>query len=61
MDEAKGRKSLLEVSKYLVKDTDIIKGNQLTNENVETVLALDNALAYKRLIGYGGLKDIIRN
>jgi len=47
--------AILEVSKYPVKDTDVIKGNKVTDENVETVLALDNALAYKRLIGYGGL------
>ena len=47
--------AILEVSKYPVKDTDVIQGNKVTEENVETVLALDNALAYKRLIGYGGL------
>lgn len=51
----KERNAILEVSKYPVKDTDIIKGNKVTEENVETVLTLDNALAYKRLIGYGGL------
>lgn len=55
----KEQHAILEVSKYPVKDTDVIKGNKLTDENVETVLALDNALSYKRLIGYGGLlKDI---
>lgn len=47
--------AILEVSKYPVKDTDVIRGNKVTDENVETVLALDDALAYKRLIGYGGL------
>jgi plasmid rolling circle replication initiator protein Rep len=51
----KEQKAILEVSKYPVKDTDVIQGNTVTRENVETVLALDNALAYKRLIGYGGL------
>ncbi|ONG67271.1 replication protein, partial [Bacillus cereus] len=51
----KEQNAILEVSKYPVKDTDVIKGNKVTEENVETVLALDNALAYKRLIGYGGL------
>jgi plasmid rolling circle replication initiator protein Rep len=51
----KEQKAILEVSKYPVKDTDVIKGDKVTEENVETVLALDNALAYKRLIGYGGL------
>lgn len=51
----KEKNAILEVSKYPVKDTDVIKGNKVTEENIETVLALDNALAYKRLIGYGGL------
>jgi plasmid rolling circle replication initiator protein Rep len=51
----KEQNAILEVSKYPVKDTDVIKGNKVTDENVETVLALDNSLAYKRLIGYGGL------
>ncbi|WP_110114966.1 protein rep [Bacillus sp. CGMCC 1.16541] len=51
----KEQNAILEVSKYPVKDTDVIKGNKVTDENVETVLALDNALSYKRLIGYGGL------
>lgn len=51
--------AILEVSKYPVKDTDVIKGNEVTKDNVETVLDLDNALSYKRLIAYGGiLKDI---
>nr|WP_013364061.1 protein rep [Bacillus sp. JAMB750]BAJ22985.1 Rep protein [Bacillus sp. JAMB750] len=51
----KEQNAILEVSKYPVKDTDVIHGNKVTSENVETVLALDGALAYKRLIGYGGL------
>lgn len=51
----KEQNAILEVSKYPVKDTDVIKGNKVTPENIETVLDLDNALAYKRLIGYGGL------
>ncbi|HBO5902125.1 TPA: protein rep, partial [Pseudomonas aeruginosa] len=51
----KEQNAILEVSKYPVKDTDIIHGKEVTPENVETVLDLDNALAYKRLIGYGGL------
>jgi plasmid rolling circle replication initiator protein Rep len=51
----KEQNAILEVSKYPVKDTDVIKGNKVMSENVETVLALDNALAFKRLIGYGGL------
>ena len=55
----KEQHAILEVSKYPVKDTDVIKGNKLTAENVETVLALDNALSYKRLIGYGGLLNEI--
>lgn len=49
------QKAILEVSKYPVKDTDVIQGDEVTEDNVETVLTLDNALSYKRLIGYGGL------
>lgn len=53
-------KAVFEVSKYPVKDVDVIgTGDKVTAEGVETVLALDNALAHKRLISYGGiLKDI---
>lgn len=47
--------AILEVSKYPVKDADVIQGNEVTEENVETVLDLDKALSYKRLIAYGGL------
>lgn len=47
--------AILEVSKYPVKDSDVIVGDSVTSNNVETVLDLDNALAYKRLIAYGGL------
>ncbi len=51
--------AVFEVSKYPVKDTDVIRGNEVTTENVQTVKDLDKALAYKRLISYGGLlKDI---
>lgn len=51
----KEQNAILEVSKYPVKDTDVIQGNEITEDNVETVSVLSNALAYKRLIGYGGL------
>lgn len=47
--------AIFEVSKYPVKDTDIISGKADQSENVETVSVLDKALAHKRLIGYGGL------
>lgn len=47
--------AIFEVSKYPVKDTDVIRGNKITPENVQTVKDLDKALAYKRLISYGGL------
>lgn len=47
--------AVFEVSKYPVKDTDVIQGNEVTPENVQTVKDLDKALAYKRLISYGGL------
>ncbi|MCA1024448.1 protein rep [Halobacillus litoralis] len=51
----KEQNAVLEVSKYPVKDTDVIQGDEVTDENIETVLSLDSALSYKRLIGYGGL------
>lgn len=47
--------AIFEVSKYPVKDTDVIRGNKVTDENIQTVKDLDKALAYKRLISYGGL------
>ncbi|MGG3197724.1 protein rep, partial [Priestia aryabhattai] len=53
------QKALLEISKYPVKDTDIIEGDIVTEENVETLKTFEAALSYKRLISYGGLmKDI---
>lgn len=53
--------AIFEVSKYPVKDTDVIRGDEVTPENVQTVKDLDKALAYKRLISYGGLlKEIHR-
>ena len=51
--------AIFEVSKYPVKDTDVIRGNQVTPENIQTVKDLDKALAYKRLISYGGLLKAI--
>lgn len=51
--------AILEVSKYPVKDADILHDDFLSAANVETVRDLDKALAYKRLISYGGiLKEI---
>ncbi|ONK22637.1 hypothetical protein BLX87_14755 [Bacillus sp. VT-16-64] len=47
--------AIFEISKYPVKDTDVIRGNEVTLENVKTVKDMDEALAYKRLISYGGL------
>lgn len=53
------QKAILEISKYPVKDTDVIRGNGVTEENLDTVYYLDDALSARRLIGYGGiLKDI---
>lgn len=49
------KNAIFEVSKYPVKDTDVIRGNEVTPENVQTVKDLDKALAYKRLVSYGGL------
>lgn len=57
--EMEEQKAILEISKYPVKDTDIIRGNEVTEENLDTVYYLDDALNARRLIGYGGiLKDI---
>lgn len=39
---------IFEVSKYLVKDIDVIRGNQVMLESTPTVKDLDKALAYKR-------------
>lgn len=47
--------AVFEVSKYPVKDTDVIRGDKLTKDNVETLIAFDTAIARKRLIAYGGL------
>jgi plasmid rolling circle replication initiator protein Rep len=53
------QKAILEVSKYPVKDTDVLPSNKLTEDGIQTVGTLDDALSYKRLIAYGGLlKDI---
>ncbi len=53
-------KAVYEVSKYPVKDTDIIGSTEeVTEDAVETVKTLDFSLARKRLISYGGiLKEI---
>lgn len=47
--------AILEVSKYPVKDTDILPSQELTEDGIETVWTLDDALSYKRLIAYGGI------
>ncbi len=53
------QKAILEISKYPVKDIDVIRGNEVTEENLDTVYYLDDALSARRLIGYGGiLKEI---
>lgn len=42
-----------------MKDTDVIRGNEVIEENLDTAYYLDGALASRRLIGYGGiLKEI---
>ncbi|WP_419836417.1 protein rep [Bacillus toyonensis] len=51
--------AVLETSKYAVKDMDVITNFEDIEESAEIVKILDDALLYKRLIGYGGLlKDI---
>lgn len=49
------QKAILEVSKYPVKDTDVLPSQELSEDGIETVGTLDDALSYKRLIAYGGL------
>lgn len=57
--EMQEQKAILEVSKYPIKDTDVLPTDFLTADGIETAYTLDNAIAYKRLIGYGGiLKEI---
>lgn len=51
-------KAVFEVSKYPVKDTDVIDYDDI-DASAEVVKILDKTLTYKRLIAYGGLlKDI---
>lgn len=53
------QKAVLEISKYPVKDTDVVRGDKVTDDNLNTVFYLDDALSARRLIGYGGiLKEI---
>lgn len=53
------QKAVLEISKYPVKDTNVVRGNKVTEDNLNTVYFLDDALAARRLVGYGGiLKEI---
>ncbi|WP_242291011.1 protein rep [Bacillus cereus group sp. BfR-BA-01455] len=50
--------AVFEVSKYPVKDTDIVNLDDI-EESAEVVKVVDDALQYTRLIAYGGLlKDI---
>lgn len=49
------QKAILEISKYPVKDTDILPADKLTADGIETVYTLETSLARKRLISYGGL------
>ncbi|WP_226701792.1 protein rep [Priestia aryabhattai] len=51
-------KAILEVSKYTVKDTDILNGTE--EQKIETVYTLDNAMAHKRLVAWGGCLKKIR-
>lgn len=47
------QKAVLEVSKYTVKDSDVLKGSR--KQNLETIYWLDDAITRKRLVAYGGL------
>lgn len=53
--------AVLETSKYAVKDMDVITNFEDIEESAEVVKVLDKALHRKRLIGYGGLLDEIKN
>ncbi|MTE28523.1 replication protein, partial [Winogradskyella sp. ZXX205] len=39
------QKAVLEIYKYPVKDTDVVRGNKVTEDNLNTVFYLDDALA----------------
>lgn len=55
--EMEEQKAILEISKYPVNDA--IQGNEVTEENLDTVYYLDDALSARRWICYGGiLKEI---
>lgn len=55
VESVKEQKAIFEVSKYPVKDTDILPADHLTADGIETVYTLENAMSRKRLLGYGGL------
>ncbi|MDD9150919.1 protein rep [Sporolactobacillus sp. CQH2019] len=60
-DSIAEQKAVLEVSKYPVKDTDVLHDDVVSEDNLDSVYYFDSALAAKRLIGYGGLlKEIHR-
>lgn len=48
-------KAVLEISKYTVKDTDILRDKSVTVRNINTVYDVAKAIERKRLIAYGGL------
>ncbi|MGE1131375.1 protein rep [Bacillus wiedmannii] len=52
--------AVLETSKYAVKDMDVITNFEDIEESAGIVKILDDALLYKRLIGYGGLLKEIK-
>lgn len=53
-------KAVFEVSKYPVKDSDVIDYTDI-DTSAEVVRTLDKTLSYKRLIAYGGLLKDIKN
>lgn len=56
LKEIEEQKAVLEVSKYPIKDTDLIGiGDKITKEGIETVRTLETSLFRKRLISYGGI------
>jgi plasmid rolling circle replication initiator protein Rep len=53
--EIEEMKAIKEVSKYAVKDTDVLPVDHLTADGIETAYVLTNAMSHKRLISYGGI------
>lgn len=58
--EMKEVKAIKEVSKYPMKDTDVLPADHLTEDGIETAYTMGNAIYRRKLIGYGGILEGIR-